>query len=226
MFPKTIPFLTVLSFLFGLTISLQTHSALAEMKIYGNGIDFPQTPELANLAEYGVNIKKTDTGSVYYIASEGQSFATATCNAFAMFASFMEDEGKAIRNKEKNTLEMIIAGFGVRISDEILSENVEQQTNAVVQSNSFKSLYEIYKGQTYLVCEFITDSVEKTDSTGLTTGEVKEKIAIYQNTTSDGGTLNLMSPSAGKNCDYSVKEYGYQPEWQLFFTVHEFNCRM
>lgn len=217
----------LLSLLLAFTFSLQAHSAPAEMKIYGNGIDFPQTPELANLSSLGLTFKKTDSRTIYYIPSEGQSFAAASCNAFAEFAKFMEGEGKARRNPETNAVEITIAGFGIRVADEI-SENMENQTqlNVAVETYSLKSLYEIYKGQTYLVCETISDVIEKTDSTGLTTGEVKEKIAIYQNTTSDGQTLNLMSPSAGKNCDYSVKEYGYQPEYQLFFTVHEFNCRM
>ena len=224
MFPKNIPFLSVLSFLFGLAISLQTHSVLAEMKIYGNGIDFPQTPELAKLASSGLTFKKTDSRTIYYISSEGQSFAAATCNAFAELAYFMEEKGKARRNKEKNALEMMVAGFAIRVSDET-SNDIEQQTNAVLENSSLKSIYEIYKGQAYLVCETIIDMVEKTDSTGLTTGEAKEKTAIYQNTTSDGQTINLMLPSTGQECDYSVKEYGYQPEYQLFFTVHEFNCR-
>lgn len=213
------------SLLFAFTFSLQAHSAPAEMKIYGNGIDFPQSPEFAKLDSLGLTFKKTPTGKNYYIASEGQSFAAATCNAFAEFTYFMEGEGKARRNKEKNALEMIVAGFSIRISDEI-SNNIEQQTNAVLENSSLKSIYEIYRGQAYLVCESITDMVEKTDSTGLTTGEAKEKTAIYQNTTSDGEEINLMLPSTGQECDYSVKEYGYQPEWQLFFTIHEFNCRM
>ena len=244
---KKISLPRVFCILFGLVMSLQTQSASAEMKIYGNGLDFPQTPGLKELGIVGgvYTVEKDDTGSIYIVFEEGESLAAAACNAFASVVPVLAEDGIKeesfpIRTPETPLFqrsdplpganmrvksERMIAGFAVRTYDEIV-DNVEQQSNAVVENSIYKSIFEIYKGQQYLICETRMDIISKTDAaTGLTTGTSEEKTTVYKNTTSDGWGIDPLLPSSGQHCDYSVVEYGYWPEYQVFSTAHKFTCK-
>lgn len=243
---KKISLPRVFCILFGLVMSLQTQSVSAEMKIYGNGLDFPQTPGLKELGiVVGVHTVEKDTGSIYLVFAEAESLAAAACNAFASVVLVLaqdgiKEESFPIRTPEtplfqrsdplpgakmRMTSERMIAGFAVRTYDEYV-DNIEQQSNAVVENSISKSIFEIYKGQQYLICETRLDIFETSDTaTGLTTGMIEEKTTVYKNTASDGGSIDPLLPSSGQHCDYSVVEYGYWPEYQVFSTLHKFTCK-
>ena len=214
------------------------------MKIYGNGIDFPQNRVLKELGveETGVHTIEQDTVSRYLVSAGGESVAAAFCNAFADVLSVLKQDGIEIESFPIRTPETLlfqrpdpssaaelrmqsegmIAGFAIRSYDEL---NVEQQPNGVIGNSSVKSIYEIYKGQHYLICETRLDEIEKSNATGLTTGSIEKKITVYRNETFDGGSINLLLPSSCQHCDYRVVEYGYWPEQHWFSTVHRFTCK-
>jgi len=228
MFPKKTTFLSLLSFLFGLTFSLQAHSASAEMKIYETAEEFPtnndlravflQKSELYNVSDL------SNTGKLkYYIFGEGQTLETASCDAFYELAQYMAEIEVAKTNPDNGAVQFSIAGFDIR-SIGLVSDSSEETDGIVIEKSESRFITEIAKGDLSYICDDSGEDESKLNSNGdYLTGKYKERISQIIFSTPDG-YLNFTKPNSGNGCRYTLEEFGIEKDTRWFRSVHLISC--
>jgi hypothetical protein len=228
MFPKTIPFLSVLSFLFGLTFSLQAHSASAEMKIYETAEEFPTNNDLRAVflqksERYNVSDLSNTGKPKYYIFGEGQTLEAASCDAFYELVQYMDLIEVAKANPDNGAIEFSIAGFDIRIIA-LSSDSTEDTGGTIINKFESRLITEIAKGDLAYICDDFDEGESNFNSNGdYLSGKSKERISQIIFSTADG-YLDFTKPNSANGCSYTLEEFGIEQDTRWFRSMHLLSC--